>query len=265
MLEVVIIDDDKIEAEGNKRRVLHMNHPEIESVRAFTSSEEALDYLEQTSHLTLVIIDINMPGMSGLLLMEIMQARPEFRFIVVSAYDNFKYAQQSMIYGVKYYLLKPCSYEELKKAVETTILEWDREVLELQGKMTVPWSYVRRMAELSASEKKDKEYHVSVRWALDYIDRHISEKLNMAFLANKRNLNYSYFSQLFKKETGYTFSDYVNMRRMQIAGERLLEGAGTEEVSEAVGFESVKSFFRAFKSYYKMSPSAWKKEHSGRN
>ena len=55
------------------------------------------------------------------------------------------------------------------------------------------------------------------------------------------------------------------MRRMQIAGERLLEGAGTEEVSEAVGFESVKSFFRAFKSYYKMSPSAWKKEHSGRN
>ncbi|MFR6328826.1 MAG: helix-turn-helix domain-containing protein [Eisenbergiella sp.] len=121
------------------------------------------------------------------------------------------------------------------------------------------------MAELSASEKKDKEYHVSVRWALDYIDRHISEKLNMAFLANKRNLNYSYFSQLFKKETGYTFSDYVNMRRMQIAGERLLEGAGTEEVSEAVGFESVKSFFRAFKIYYKMSPSAWKKEHSGRN
>ena len=77
--------------------------------------------------------------------------------------------------------------------------------------------------------------------------------------------NPQYFSQLFKKETGYTFSDYVNMRRMQIAGERLLEGAGTEEVSEAVGFESVKSFFRAFKSYYKMSPSAWKKEHSGRN
>ena len=92
MLEVVIIDDEKIEAEGNKRRVLHMNHPEIESVRAFTSSEEALDYLEQTSHLTLVIIDINMPGMSGLLLMEIMQARPEFRFSFVSAYDNFKYA-----------------------------------------------------------------------------------------------------------------------------------------------------------------------------
>ena len=44
MLEVVIIDDEKIEAEGNKRRVLHMNHSEIESVRAFTSSEEALDY-----------------------------------------------------------------------------------------------------------------------------------------------------------------------------------------------------------------------------
>ena len=35
MLEVVIIDDEKIEAEGNKRRVLHMNHSEIESVRAF--------------------------------------------------------------------------------------------------------------------------------------------------------------------------------------------------------------------------------------
>ena len=33
MLEVVIIDDEKIEAEGNKRRVLHMNHPEIESVK----------------------------------------------------------------------------------------------------------------------------------------------------------------------------------------------------------------------------------------
>ena len=60
------IDDEKIEAEGNKRRVLHMNHPEIESVRAFLPlRRKQLDYLEQTSHLTLVIIDINMPGMSG--------------------------------------------------------------------------------------------------------------------------------------------------------------------------------------------------------
>lgn len=259
MIEVVIIDDEKIEAEGNKRRVLHMNHPEIERVRAFTSSEEALEYLEQTRCLTLVMIDINMPGISGLLLMEIMQTRPEFRFIVVSAYDNFRYAQQSMFYGVKYYLLKPCSYEELKKAVETTIVEWDGEVSRLQEKMTVPSCYVRRMAELSASDKK--EYHESVKWALGYIERHISEKLNMAFLANKRNLNYSYFSQLFKKETGYTFSDYVNMRRMEIAGKRILEGASTEEISEAVGFENVKSFFRAFKSYYKMSPSAWKKQN----
>lgn len=118
IVEVVVIDDEKIEAEGNKRRVLRMAHPKIGNVCAFTSPEEALDYLDRTRRLTIVVIDINMPGISGLTLMDRIQMRPEFRFIVLSAYDNFKYAQQSMTYGVKYYLLKPCSYEELKKAVE---------------------------------------------------------------------------------------------------------------------------------------------------
>ena len=62
----------------------------------------------------LVITDIEMPGISGLdLIASMKETVPGCTFVVLSAYDNFRYAQESVRLGVFRYLLKPISAESL--------------------------------------------------------------------------------------------------------------------------------------------------------
>ena len=68
-----------------------------------------------------------MPGMDGIELAksvsELEGARPMVVFL--SAYDNFKYAQNAIRYGVRYYVLKPTNFSELKEIFGTIRHELD--------------------------------------------------------------------------------------------------------------------------------------------
>lgn len=82
----------------------------------------ALEALEQIQREPpdLVVTDIKMPVMDGIEL--IRRARElgcDAEFIVLSGFDEFEYAKSAMGLGVRYYLLKPCSGEELAQALKT--------------------------------------------------------------------------------------------------------------------------------------------------
>lgn len=67
----------------------------------------------------LLITDIRMPDMDGIALMErCRRLWPQTSVIVVSGYDEFKYAQKAIEYGARAYLLKPIDKAELFRAVE---------------------------------------------------------------------------------------------------------------------------------------------------
>jgi two-component system response regulator YesN len=74
---------------------------------------EALDYFNKhTVHILLT--DIRMPQMDGIALIEkIHQGWPETHVIILSGYNDFKYAKQAIKFGVKDYLLKPLKKQEL--------------------------------------------------------------------------------------------------------------------------------------------------------
>lgn len=66
----------------------------------------------------IVITDIRMPGISGLeLIRRAVEEKIEVRFIVVSGYKYFEYAQQALRYGVEDYLLKPIDETELNQII----------------------------------------------------------------------------------------------------------------------------------------------------
>lgn len=70
----------------------------------------------------ILIADINMPEMDGLeLLGKAREVLPELKAIVVSGYQSFSYAYQAIKYGVKDYLLKPISKDELNRALARLI------------------------------------------------------------------------------------------------------------------------------------------------
>ncbi|WP_409341583.1 response regulator [Paenibacillus sp. MBLB4367] len=85
-----------------------------------------------------------------------------------------------------------------------------------------------------------------------------SRDLQLAEVANRVSMNYSYFSKLFKERTGLTFTSYLIKIRMEEA-QKLLKNPTLRinEISEMVGYGNLYHFSRAFKNYFGVSP----KEH----
>ncbi len=79
-------------------------------------------------------------------------------------------------------------------------------------------------------------------------------------LADAAGLTPSYFSALFKKETGETLSDYLVRYRLAIA-QRLLKESRLciAEVAASAGYMDVKYFSRLFKKHMSITPSAFRK------
>jgi two-component system response regulator YesN len=66
----------------------------------------------------IVISDIRMPDMDGLEMLEhIFVNKWEIETIILSAFDDFKYAQKALLYNAANFLLKPCRAEDLKNSV----------------------------------------------------------------------------------------------------------------------------------------------------
>ena len=81
------------------------------------SGAEALILLEQVvGEVTLILSDINMPGMSGLDLLKVVKARHQhLKVYLVTAYGNDEYQQRAVAYGCDEYFTKPLDFGMLKE------------------------------------------------------------------------------------------------------------------------------------------------------
>ena len=80
------------------------------------SAEEALVLLEQLmGEVSLILSDINMPGMNGLdLLKAVKEKHKNLRVFMISAYGNAEYQQRAVDYGCDDYFTKPLDFGILK-------------------------------------------------------------------------------------------------------------------------------------------------------
>ncbi len=108
-----------------------------------------------------------------------------------------------------------------------------------------------RLAESNRNAGKDR----LIKDVQDYIDSHIADKLTLSEVAEQFGLSASYFSVLFKQQTGVGFSDYVTTQRIEKAKQLLLSGdVKIYEAAEALGFESAFYFSKVFKKKEGCSP-----------
>ncbi|HIW32465.1 MAG TPA: response regulator [Candidatus Paenibacillus intestinavium] len=95
--------------------------------------------------------------------------------------------------------------------------------------------------------------------AIRYIHESYHRPLDLAMVSNHVSLNYAYFSNLFKKNIGKGFAEYLRDVRLDKARKLLAE---TEhkivEVAGMVGYESYKSFTRAFREVMNMQPTEYR-------
>ncbi len=119
-MHIMIVDDEEdIQLLFKQRFRKEIRTNQLTLSFAF-SGEEALDYLAQQDmgHITLILSDINMPGMNGLELLKNIKARfVHIKVFMITAYDDEHNYHTAMQYGADDYITKPVSFDELKHKI----------------------------------------------------------------------------------------------------------------------------------------------------
>lgn len=119
-MRILVADDEQIMLDSICRVL--QNEPDIHLETA-RNGREAIEKAESFRP-ELVMMDIKMPGINGLeALNEIRRLDPTAVLVILSAYDNFSYAQEAIRQNVLDYLLKPVNKTRILEVVEKARLE----------------------------------------------------------------------------------------------------------------------------------------------
>lgn len=103
-------------------------------------------------------------------------------------------------------------------------------------------------------------YNTNVQQVIQIIMEDYDKELSLKSISQQLHINAMYLGQLFKKETGKSFSNYLNTYRITKAQELLVStDLNIAEISEAVGYSSSGYFYKNFKLISGESPKEFKK------
>ena len=125
-LKVLLIEDNIIEIMKMKRTIslLELEH----TIHEAKNGEEALNILEDKSKFPdIILLDLNMPKMSGVEFLTILKESEEFKHIptiILTTSDNQKDLIECYKIGISGYILKPLKYDDYVKKIEATLCYW---------------------------------------------------------------------------------------------------------------------------------------------
>jgi AraC-like DNA-binding protein len=106
-------------------------------------------------------------------------------------------------------------------------------------------------------------YTPVIRDVINIIEYRLQEPLSLHYFAARFNINPSYLSVLFKRETGETLTAFINRRRIRLAGILLRDTSlQIQETAEQCGFLDINYFNRLFKRHYGQTPRDFRRDLS---
>ena len=96
-----------------------------------------------------------------------------------------------------------------------------------------------------------------VRDILTYLQEHFLQDLDLEVLASHFGYSKSRFSHIFNDCFQTSITTYLNSLRCRHAANLLLEGVPQLDAALQSGFENIRTFYRAFRQYYKETPSQY--------
>lgn len=101
-----------------------------------------------------------------------------------------------------------------------------------------------------------------VHQVLTYIHSHYAEELSLKTLGAQYHIHPVYLGQLFHKETGGSFAEYINKYRIEKAKEYLKNtNHKVHEIARTVGYWEIGYFYKQFRKYVGISPTDFKALH----
>lgn len=246
MYKLIIADDGPTIRNGLARIIPTFGLP-VEVAGTAADGTEAMRVIERIRP-ELMLLDINMPHLSGLELLErAIREVPESKTVIISGYDQFEYARRALQLGVFDYLLKPVNRSVLCSTLSAAVKSLDQRQKELH--------------QLGEPVSRDTDDMLGA--ALHEIHRRYTDPaLSLSSLAQSMHVSNAYLSRGIKERTGETFSSYVTRLRMEQAM-ALLGAPGNVpicDVAERTGYASQHYFSHSFKDYTGLTPSEFRKQ-----
>lgn len=245
MYKSLIIDDEKpvrtvINALGNWN-LLGINPPLVAM-----NGREGLTIMREVRP-DIVFVDMQMPVINGTqFLTQASKEFPQSKYIVVSGYDHFEYAQSAIKNGAIDYLLKPVVAEELNNALKKAV------------------EFLNTERNITSNETSDEDIHPDqvIDIIKVYIDHNYCQDIRISTFSEKYFFSKEYLSKLFKKKFDCGIYEYALNLRMKRAAELLTSGElQIQDISNRLGYSNSNYFSKAFKNFYDTSPSEYREKN----
>ncbi|WP_304942446.1 response regulator [Vallitalea guaymasensis] len=126
MYKIMIVDDEPIEREAFAL-VIKNNITDLILAGKASNGFEAIE-LSTKIKPDIIVMDIKMPGLTGLdAIKEIKKKLPFVKFLILSSYNEFEYAQQALKLGAEDFIVKPAKINVLVDSIKNIINKLDNE------------------------------------------------------------------------------------------------------------------------------------------
>jgi len=265
----IVIVDDEASIISLVKHLIPFEKLGLSLIGEAVNGEQALDLCSRLEP-DIIVSDIRMPGMDGLtFIKKIKSILPFSIIIIISGFNDFDYAREAIKSGVFDYILKPIDEDELVQILRKAISEIKKNRLNKKNKRELKTQIKKLQNEFISSdnshEKKQSVDNLMIMKAVSYIAENYNRDISLETVADKVYINPHYFSELFKKNLGTGFSEYITRMRIEKAKELLLiPEFKVKEISEMIGYRDSSYFIRVFKKSTGESPSVYRRVNLGK-
>ena len=150
----------------------------------------------------------------------------------------------------KEYKLESGGFHDLSELMET--------IFSADDILGIKTAFVTEITEvISCLHEGDSQYTPVVRQIVAEVQNNYKEDMNLKTLAYKYHMNASYLGQIFQKEVGCSFAQYLSNTKNSIAKDLILNtNMKINDIARQVGYPDTSYFYRKFKQCYGVSPAS---------
>jgi YesN/AraC family two-component response regulator len=255
MYSILIADDEALEREVLSLFIKKSNLPIGNIIIAEDGNDAFVKLVCDKPEIA--ILDINMPELSGLDVLEkIRKEKLDTKVLISTAFDEFDYAVKALKLGATDFLVKPVLKKNFLNAIENTISK-----LDLENKNKTKMEQLDNVIEYFKNNSVSNLTHSNdtipeaVILIKNYIEDNYSNYISLDDIVRGCGYSKYHISRLFKNYMNCTIMEYLLNQRLTKAKELLVKTSSSiKEIALSVGFSDPNYFSLIFKREEGISP-----------
>lgn len=179
-------------------------------------------------------------------------------------FDNYFQGRKILLYTINTLFRKAAEESDVHPVYLHEISSrYTRDIAAVDGLAAVTRLRERMICDYCAlvREKARARYTPLIRGVINHIEFYLNTPLSLSSIARRFNISSPYLSNLFKKETGQTITDYINQQRILKAQKLLLRtNMSIQDIASSVGIQDVSYFTKLFRRTFAKAPREYRKD-----